>query len=392
MILPLAVHPLDGWAGAALPADVRDGWAALLAVSDGPCPVLQTPGWLAAAADHDGADIRLLVVRDATGAVVGLQPVRYGRVRVTFKSQRRPLFTVATPGATLVGSEPLVAVPTDKPAVLHAVLDHLRDAPVIEFNELSDTGSVAAAVARFAGTGHQVYRIGERGRWSYTTVPRSAADYDALLGKKKRYNLKRQDRLLADHLGGGLDLVVARSAGELDVLDAAARRLTGWSDARLDWAEASARSLAHAGLLHSFVLHRAGRPVGLIRASAWGDQLHVHSIHHDATLDDLSPGTAVWQAALRFLIAGQTVRRITFAYGAPAQAQRAVNISEGRAQVLVFRRSVRAAGVVALHRAFVAGKALMKRSRAARPSPTAADVELLPDAPARAAVSAVEPA
>ena len=367
---PLTVYQFGEWTFETLPAEIRTCWLSFLATTEGPCPVLQSPGWLADLAEHDCADVRLLVVRDASGTIVGIQPTRHGPVRLTFKSQRRQLFALTTPGCTLIGSEPLVVSTEIKPVVMSAILDYLRDVPVIELTELKDTGDTAESVAQFAVADRVLYRIDDRGRWSFTPVPSSVAEYDASLGKKKRYNLKRQDRLLAERLGGELNLVVARTVSDLGVLNDAARRLTGWSEARMNRIEASAATFARTGLLHSFVLTCAGRPIGLIRASAWGDQLHVHSIHHDATLDDCSPGTAVWQAALRYLITNQIIRRITFSYGDPAQLQRAVSVVERRAQVLVFRPSARAWMMVALHRAFSAVKRHMKHARSPAPNLT----------------------
>ncbi len=358
----------------AVPADVLAAWLAFLPPSDGPCPVLQAPGSLAVAAALEQATVEVVVVRDARGTIVGIQPIRRGTLSVDFNSRSRHFFKVGFGGVSLIGSEPLVADPADKPAVLRAVLDHLGSARAIELHEAAAAGPLADVVAAFAGRDRTVFAAGFKGQWTHAAVPASIEAYNASLGKKKLYNLRRQDRLLAEHLGSDLELVAVRDEAGVPLAVAAMQAMTGWTPAKLSWANRDAELSARAGIACFFVLKAGDRLVGLVRATAWGGHLHVHSMHRDVDLEKFSPGTAVWQAVLRWLIAGGEFRRIVFAYGTPAHSSRATNLVEARRTVFIFRKSVRASAVIALHRAFEAGKTRIK-AYAARRRPVAAAAE-----------------
>jgi hypothetical protein len=349
------------WPLASAPTDVVARWLAFLATSDGPCPVLQAPGSLAVAVGIDNKiDVRVLAVRDFSGEIVGIQPVRYGPVRVKFGSKHRTLFSLGLTGATLLGSEPLVAQSCLKSEILKSILRYLKNEKVIEFNELNYADEVGREVAAFSNAQHKVFSGLYCGQWTYAPVPRSIDNYYAGLGKKKAYNLKRQHRLLAEHLSGDLELVVVRDGCHLPLLVEAIRELTGWTPAKLRWAEKDAELSCREGIACFFILKCGDHLIGLVRATAWGSELHVHSMHRNIALEKFSPGTALWQIALTWLITGGIYKRIVFAYGTPAQGNRANNVTENRSPVLVFRKSLSGSSIVALYAAFDTGKSLAK--------------------------------
>lgn len=375
-----AAFSSECWPLGGVPQDVRDRWLALLAPSDGPCPVLQAPGSLAVAAGIDPKiAIRVLAVRDATGEVIGIQPVRHGALPVDFNTKHNTLFRIAFNGVSLIGTEPLVANVEQKPAVLRSVLHHLRNARAIEFNELKQADVIEREVASFAAADRHVFRAGGRGDWSYSHVPQSMEIYNSGLGKKKLYNLRRQDRMLVEHLGGELEFVVVRDGADLGLLVEAMRQLTGWPPAKLRWAEKDAELSCREGIACFFVLKSKDKLVGLVRATAWGGQLHVHSMHRNFALEKFSPGTALWQTVLKWLIDGGEFHRIIFAYGATAHGKRATDVTEHRSHVFVFRKSLRASSVMVLYRVFDASKSRLKVVMSAArtkfgPAPVAAPV------------------
>jgi hypothetical protein len=362
-----AAYGVQSWAIADVPQDAYDAWLVFLATSNGPNPVRQSPASLAVTASLDSRiAIHVLVVRNAIGTIVGIQPIQRGPLGLTFKMRHRELFALPFDGVSLVGSEPLAARDNDKPFIMRAVLWHLRDVRAIEFNELKRDDPVEREVLDHAHAGRIFYRTEHPGNWTYAHVPASTELHNSSLGKKKLYNLRRQDRLLAEHLGGELELVVIRDVADLGLLIDATRQMTGWSETRLRWAARQAELACREGIACSFVLRCNDRLIGLVRATAWGGKLHVHSMHRDAELDKFSPGTALWQAILHWLIEGGVFTRIIFNYGTPMRGNRAINISEDRSHVLVLRRGVRTSTAIGLHRIFVSGKALISRMRSLR--------------------------
>lgn len=359
-------HFVESWPLTGVPLDVRDKWLDLLAASEGPNPVRQTPASLAVtAALDDRLTIEILGVRDAAGEIIGIQPLQYGPLSLDFNLRHRTFLALPIGGVTLIGSEPLTARADEKPFILQCILGHLRHVRAIEFKLLERGGTIEREVQRFAQAGRTFHRAEYPGNWTYADVPASMAGYASSLGKKKLYNLKRQNRLLGDHLGGDLELVVVRDAADLALLIDATRQLTGWAGTRLRWAERHAELACREGVACFFVLKCKDRLVGLVRATAWGDKLSVQSMHRDSTLDKFSPGTALWQTVLNWLIEGGVVHRVIFNYGTPMPGNRAINVVEDRSHVFVVRRGVWVSAVVGLHRAFLGSKSLLGRARSA---------------------------
>jgi len=354
----VATHRIESWPINRVPRDVLDKWLAFLATSDGPNPVRQCPGSLAVATTlDDRIAVELLVVRDAADEIVGIQPIQRGLLRLRFKLSRAS-FSIPIRGVTLIGTEPLTAEPGSKPFVMRNVLRHLRHERAIEFDKLKSASPVALEVQQYARTRKRISLVDKRGSWTYAPVPRSLEIYNVGLGKKKLYNLRRQNRLLADHLGGDLDLVVIRDSEDISMVVAAIRQLTTWSGVKLKWAEKQAELACRESIACFFILKCNDRLVALVRATAWGDQLHIHSMHRDESLDRFSPGTAQWQAILKWLIEGGEFKRILFNYGTPAPGNRAINVTEDRLHVFVLKIGIRASLAIGLHRIFAGGKML----------------------------------
>jgi|GEM_PF-2387632 len=333
-----------------------------LAASDGPCPVLQAPESLAvAAAMNNGATLHLLVVRDSTGEIIGLQPVQRGSLSVRFKTRKKTWFTIPTPGVSLIGTEPLTTRKDLKPIIVRSILHFLRDEKAVEFRELKTDDPIESEVVSFAKSAHGFHRAGYRSTWRYAYVPASVGAYNTDLGKKKAYNLRRQDRILMENLGGDLNLKVVRDLTDLNLVVEAINQITGWSPAMLRWATRDAELSCREAVACFFVVRCNQRLVGLVRATTWGNILHVHSMHHDNTLEKFSPGTVSWQAVIRWVIEGQTIRRIVFAYGAPARGNKPASVAEERSHVFIYKRGVWTSTVIQSHRLFVACKTLGSR-------------------------------
>ena len=346
-------YRVEAWPLSSVPEDVVARWEAFLAASQGPAPVLQSPASLRLIAALDPSiRVDVLAVRDDRQEIVGIAPVEHGVVKLSLLWRGGSLGSFRFKGVTLTGTEPLTADPELAPAVMECVLRSLDGEDAIEFRELKQDHLFERRIQDVLNGRYNFHRASNKEFWSTGTVPPSLDDYLSGLGKKKRYNLARQERLLAEHLGADLEFVVVRDAESLNVAIAALRKLTGWSGERLDWAEKDAVVSCAEGIGFFFVLLCKGVPVGLVRATASGRVVHIHSMHHDVTLAKFSPGTAVWQFALRWMIERQAFDRIVFAYGMPGHANRATNVVESRARVIALKRSAASVLAIAMDRLF----------------------------------------
>jgi CelD/BcsL family acetyltransferase involved in cellulose biosynthesis len=179
-------------------------------------------------------------------------------------------------------------------------------------------------------------------------LPATVAEHRARMTGKRRYNLRRQAKLLRDHGGGGrLELVRVESTQQVGDLVGAvnappgAGRLSQWGRAdpltldRLD-----AEELARRGLLLTFLLMCGGRPCAALTGLQHRGVYYLNGIPRDQTLDRFSPGSTALQMAIEDLILNTSIRRIDLGFGEPAYSHSSTNVVEPRASILLMRRTV----------------------------------------------------
>jgi CelD/BcsL family acetyltransferase involved in cellulose biosynthesis len=169
-----------------------------------------------------------------------------------------------------------------------------------------------------------------------------AAGYPALLaqlGSKRRYNLKRQLRLLEEQCGK-LALHAITQPAQLPTLGIALAALSTPQQRRQWLSDAALLALAERGLLLSYVLECAGKPAALILALTGGGTLHVHNILHDPALARLSAGTAILFMAMEDACQ-RGLDALDFGYGSPAHGYQSTNLTQRRGHVLFMRKNVR---------------------------------------------------
>lgn len=353
---------VEVWPADDVPRDVYSRWIIFLSASDGPCPALQAPASIkVAAAINPAATFHVVVVKELGGEIIGIQPVQRGSLSVRFNTGNRNWLTVSFPGVSLIGTEPLVSRADLKPLIMCSLLNFFRDEMCVEMKELKADDDINDVVFYFARHRRQLYRIGNQGPWRFAHVPKSIGVYQDSLGKKKAYNLRRQNRLLEEHFGGEIKLTVVRDVGDLHSVIDAIYQITGWPLSMLRWAARDADLSCKEGIACFFIVKCNSQLIGLVRAVAYGDVLYVHSIHHNPAIERLSPGTVAWQTAVRWIIESETYKRIVFAYGDPARGNKPTSVAEDRARVFIYHGDAWTSSVLGAHRLFVACKQLGSR-------------------------------
>src|SRR5262249_39839955 len=139
-------------------------------------------------------------------------------------------------------------------------------------------------------------------------LPANLDAYWSKFSAKKRYNLRRQERMLRDHFGGRLKLRRFDSphqVGDLvDLMTPAAEfaGLKSWNGEAITIERRQAESLAERGLLLIYLAIGAGRPVAALMGSKYRGVYYLHRIHRDRGLDRFSPGETAVQLAIEDLI------------------------------------------------------------------------------------------
>src|SRR5262249_23742830 len=155
---------------------------------------------------------------------------------------------------------------------------------------------------------------------------------------KKRYNLKRQVRVLRGHCGGRLELHRFESPHQLDDLFGAVDGpvssvgLSGWGESGpLAARRHGAGSLARRRLAPVYLLTCAGRPCAALEGLQYRGVYHVDGIPRDRRLDRFSPGSTAFHMVIEDLIRDTVIAKVDLGFGEPVYPHSSLNVVEPRA-------------------------------------------------------------
>lgn len=340
-------HPMDD-------AALMARWRQLLAASTSPERIYQSPEYFAYAQQHGLAGAALFAVTTPhSGELVGLIPVLERWLSLDFPAGRQRCFRLTLPSVVLLGS---VALLPDDAALWRQVCTFLLARyPYCQALSLPAVPAPGPQPDRWPVLLHLPHG------WRACHTTPLPADYAALLaqlGAKRRYNLKRQQRLLeAD--AGTLHLHRITQPGQVPRLSAALARLATPAQRRQWLSDAALATLARHGLLRSYVLECAQQPVALILALADGTTLHIHNILHEAALAHHSPGTTLLFLTIQDACQ-QGLRRLDFGYGSPAHSYQSINQTQTRGHFLLCRATLRNRALCLAHRLWNAALARLR--------------------------------
>ena len=315
-------------------------WDQLHSVARGPSAFTQGCSFAAMIADiSSDAPFELFCLAGAGSQAPALVPLRRGDIDLKFLVFQHPIADLRLRGVTVVGTEPLSLDGSERGAdAAAALLDFDREASCFEFAEVAKDSPLWRRLnAPDVRKRFDLHVVDGFRSWQSTVVPASLEEYGRALGKKKRYNLRRQERLLQSKLSAPLELVIVEHLDSISIVFDALDQIAIDPDEDRDLRrEYYTRSAAH-HLMKAYVLRAGDRYIGVVLASFLRDTLYVHSLHHDVGLAAYSPGTALWQRVMRHLIREGQFTRVIFGYGEPAH-RFSTNSVELRGRAILTRK------------------------------------------------------
>jgi GNAT acetyltransferase-like protein len=198
-------------------------------------------------------------------------------------------------------------------------------------------------------------------------LPSSYEQFLARYGAKKRYNLRRQLRLLQVQTAGKLAMSRYNSIGDIQdlasdiaVLLRACGRIAAWLDRNRKSFEAHHWRLASVGLLRSYVLKDAEHPIAYILGYQFGETFLLGEIEHDRAYAEFSPGTALLQMVIEDLINDGRIRLINLGIGVPKHDYPSTNVLLDYVSYWLIPKTWKRRLFQAGYTAFRCGVALMK--------------------------------
>ena len=333
---------------------IRSCWAQLLLSNNKAGALYQSDNYYDYRRESGDVEGDVLAVSEtARGSIVGVIPLKATEIGLQFVAGTEAFLRLAPQGLFLLGSEPMLAEDTDAfDSLFLYLLQHYPQARAVAMMSVvvdSFTWRYVTTSALLRRNYYIYMPEGPRNCHSIA-VPPSLDNYHRGLGKKRRYNLQRQERLLQEHLAEEVELVSIDRVGRLPDLYAAIDQL-GARDPAILTREEYELACRH-GILLCYVLRTKSRTIGLAIGSKSRKTFLVHRIFHDTGLNKYSPGTALWQYILRDLIERAEFAQVDMGYGDPAYRQHTTNVIEQRARILLFRRTPANRLRIALHRGY----------------------------------------
>jgi CelD/BcsL family acetyltransferase involved in cellulose biosynthesis len=336
-------------AGAApLPGDLRRAWREMDARNRNVYSMYQSLDWFEHLVATDRAPrTRVAVVHDDRGAVAGIVPLRSAAYPLRFATGRLRLGAFRLRTAFLLGGEPVL--PED--GSLHerlfaAIWSHHPDLDAIYLKALPADGPCWRYLGGKGAPGLVNVEHGIRDLYSIT-LPRTFEAYLSGFRQKKRYNLKRQVKLLRDHGRGDLRLLRTETEGKVGAFlrDAADVRRHSWqgrmSPGETEYWNSAPRltDLARRGFLRSYVLRAGGVPCAYVVGYQYRGTYHYSDVGYDERYAAYSPGSVLLFLLIEDLIAYRSPRILNFGIGDSAYKCQFATDSHREASVLLMRRT-----------------------------------------------------
>lgn len=300
--------------------------------------------------------------RCVDGEIIGIVPVRMRSVAIGFRLTRRASLSVKVPTIMLLGSVLMVAREFGSiDYLIAALLDHyphcraasMPACPVEYFDEMNLGPASGKHLTTYVLNGWQDCHT--------IPLPASFDEYTAKLSAKKRYNLTRQIRQLAQQVGP-LQLHRMDLPERVPALRQALRGLMTQKEFDATLSEVKWRALAARGLLLCYTVTGGDDVVAAIVGTRANGVWHVHNILCDRKYQHLSPGTSAMHLALQDAIDNLSLACADLGYGKPKQEFRSTHVLRSRGHVLFAPRLSLVRWLFAAHRTHAGVTASMLRA------------------------------
>jgi hypothetical protein len=319
--------------------------------------------------------IAVAVTRDRTGQVNGIAPFRIAAGALDFHVSEHTLARIPVRKALMLGGLPLFPESG-------LVLDNLfawmwSFLPRVDGISLSGV-EVGSFLWRYLHTSkalrkRYILHVIEGIRpYHILPLPPTFEEYLAHYSSKKRYNLKRQIKILRERGAGRLELRRIDSPDDAQsLLDAEARmvpdprRFSGLGGKQADslWTRRKIVDMAERGFLRSYVLTCGDEPISMIKGLQYGKTYSALQTLYRKDYAHLSPGAAVLYLAIEDLLKHRPAQLIDFGFGEPNEKHHISNDTLEVACVLLLRKTLLNRIRRGAHAAFFSAVSLAKRIR-----------------------------
>ena len=319
-------------------------WRALVVAGGSHQKIYQTPEFFHFQREtcDSGERLELLTIsRRDDRALVGVVPVRIGRQDVVFGVGKLVLYKASVEMINLLGSVPAAPGGVLTQELGLQLLAAFPQAKAIFMQSLPLSSPHWRALQASADSAPQLLGCALMGQWRECHTLPLPATFEQYLEKfsaKKRYNLNRQIRQLAEQ-AGALTMQRIGRADEVTSMMAALMSLVPPARLASVLRPSTFEALARRDLLLCYVLRAGDEVLAAVIGTRSPDVWHIHNIFVNNNYLSLSVGTSAVHLAIKELMAERCFHLIDFGFGTPNHDFRSSHVLETRAQVLLFDRA-----------------------------------------------------
>lgn len=355
---------------------LRSAWRRLLAHGQSVTSIYQTPGWFDHVTSVESDRITLAVTYDASGGAAGIAPIRLMRATLDLHAKGRILGRLPVRKAALLGGRP---VAPERTGILDRLFESIAAAiPEVDaigmsgietdsflWHYLHSSDFIQDRFLIFVPEGVRPYHV--------LKLPHTFSEYLARFNAKKRYNLKRQLRILRERGGGRLDLhridspedatCFLEAQSRMEIKGAGTAGVAAKRDEVSHWSRPQVVDLARRGFLRSYVLTCGDDPISMIKGVQYRSTYFALQTLFRTEYASLSPGATMFPLVVEDLLRVQPANCIEFGFGEPNQKHHAANMTLSVASVLLMRKTITNRILCGTHAAFFSGIRAAKRIR-----------------------------
>lgn len=327
-------------------------WRSLVEGQDNQYLQYQSPAWWEHlnTTEHRQSVSVLRIMQD--NRVIGVVPMQRRDEAIWLAPGKMRFSRVSIPSVEVLGGQPLI--PPDEyitARMFEFIFAQCGGIQAVYFKSVSQTSKWYDLLVKAADRAGGCFpHISREETYHYLTLPASFDSFLQRFTKKKRYNLKRQLRLMEDAYNGKLKLECITSEDRVAAFLEASSSVAAasWKQSSLTRAlvqsagnHAKYADLARRGLFRSYVLRNDERPVAYALGYQYGNIYHYSDIAYAGSEVHLSPGTVLLFLIIRDLIGSTSMRQINFGISDADYKRQFADQHTRDRSLLVFRSTLR---------------------------------------------------
>lgn len=329
--------------------------------------------WDHLSAVHPEEALTLVTQRDAAGDLTAAVPLRKTCVDLGVSAARFSMSLGSVPCLEVMGGQPnLPETAQDHRSFFHWVWESFPQDDALYFKSIHSESYfwkfLEASEWRVGDS--IVYKISGDRPFHSLSLPDSFDGYLGSFKQKKRYNLKRQVRLMEEANDGQLALEKIISADQLARFEECVRDIAkkSWKQEALNTpvpdildVRGALSDVASRGLLRSYLLQGKDGASAFVLGYRYRDVYHYSDIGFDESVASLSPGNVLLFLLIKEIIENSDLRRINFGIEDGDYKRQFGNNHDFDASVLIMRPTLRNRQKMLLHGAAAGAKHFVRR-------------------------------